>query len=417
MFKIAQVNDVHAGYSSGKHVNRQGVNIREADGYLTLSKIVSEIIEEKVNCVLMPGDTFHTPNPSMRTIIFVQNQLRRLWKAGIKVYMLTGNHDTTDIKEDISSSQILHDPWRGIYSHAEPYVHYEIADGIHIHMISHHMYEEQKETMSQVKPIDGEINILSTHGSCIDPILHEKLHTEQSPREVVIPDFLLNDYSWDYSLLGHIHERGWVGSKDKKNDTLGKKVYYNGSILRRGFADKDVPLGKGWTLWKIQNDGQFVCEPKTIAQRPQHDFEALDALNMTPSDMTEVIVKNIKNTQINGNVFDSKTAPILRQTINNLTFEKKMAIDWREIDNNLAHALIWKTRAPIMKPSQSAINVNNNENIDNDDNNTDVVKIYDSWKESSRVLQNVDKDLHDNVVEQARKFVQLGQEESLDEDE
>ena len=46
--------------------------------------------------------------------------------------------------------------------------------------------------MKNVKPIEGKINILCTHGSCYDDNLEMILHSEAEPREVVIPENVLS---------------------------------------------------------------------------------------------------------------------------------------------------------------------------------------------------------------------------------
>lgn len=411
-FKIAHVSDVHAGYKSTRRLNAQGLNLREADGYIVFSKIISEAIDEKVDALLVAGDIFHIPTPEVRAILFVQNQLRRLAHAKIPVYILAGNHDTNDVKSDIAASRLLHDPARHIYSHVEPYVHHEIGDGINLHLISHHMYSEQSDTMNSITPQEGEINILSTHGSVIDPLLKEKLHTEQSPREIVIPDFLIEDNDWDYVLLGHIHERGWVGSKDGKTDTSKKKIYYNGSIVRRGFSDKECKLGRGWTLWEIDSNGTFTPTHKTIAQRPQVDFDIIDAKNLSSKEISDVVIDNLITTQSNGREFDSRTAPILRQRISNIETSKYSALDWANINNNSEHALAWNIKTMINSPTdEKTKSFENNEHWDS----SDVVKIYDEWITDSETYSKTDKSLKDIVKEQARNFVELGQEVVLNE--
>lgn len=409
-FKLAHLSDIHAGYKTERQTNAQGINLREADGYIALGQIVTEVIQSEADAAVVCGDTFHIPNPDVRAIIFVQNQLRRLWKAGIPVYMLAGNHDTNDVREDIAASRILHDPARKLYSHVEPYVAHEIAPGINLHMVSHHMYAEQADTMKLIKPVEGEINIFSTHGSCIDPLLKEKLHTEQSPREIVIPDSLFNDYEWNYALLGHIHERGWVGSKDGKSDTSGRKVYYNGSIVRRGFSDKECKLGRGWTLWNISPDGTFKPEHKVVAQRPQTEFKIIDAKDKSPRELSDMIVKNLKASQVNGEEFDSRVAPILRQKLKNIEASKYSSLDWSSIEKNSRHALTWKL-IPIL---DEKISIDSDEEIEeNIFDGSDVVKIYDEWTEKSTTLDKVEDNIRELVVDQARGFVELGQEVTL----
>lgn len=412
-FKLAHLSDLHAGYKSGRNLTSSGLNVREADGYKALQNVVDDVIAHEVDAVVIAGDIYHTPTPEVRSIIFVQKQLRKLAQAAIPVYMLAGNHDTNDVKADIAASRIMHDPMRKIYSHVEPYVHYEIADGIHLHLVSHHMYSEQSETMNQIKPIPGEINIFSTHGSCIDPILEMKLKTEASPREIVIPDFLLNDHDWSYSMLGHIHERGWVGSDTDYSDTRNSKIYYNGSLIRRGFSDKECALGRGWTLWEIDPSGHFTPTMRTVTQRPQFDFATLDASELSSSELTDKIVENLRGTQPDSGEFIQSTAPILRQKVLNLTPSKKLGMDWKTIDFESEHALSWK-----VKPTWANETTNSKalKTLREESESTDVVSVYDSWVDSSESLKEVDSDLHSSVLKQTREFITLGQEKVFEDE-
>lgn len=411
--KIAHLSDLHLDYHSGRKTNAQGVNVREADGYLAFARIVNEVIQEACDAVVIAGDIFHTPSPSVRAILFAQNQFRKLASAGIKVYALAGNHDVLDQADSLAASKILDDRERGLFSHVEPYVRHEIADGVHIHLVSHHLYSLQSSTMNQVKPVGDEINIFATHGSVIDPILQMKLHAEQSPREIVIPDFLLTDKNWSYTFLGHIHERGWVGSKDNKTDTSKKRIYYNGSTIRRGFSDKETPLGRGWTLWTIRPDGTFVASPRQIPQRPQVDFKRIDASDLTSGEITDIILENLKSTQVTEE-FDPKVAPLLRQKILNISSAKYAALDWKAIHQNSRHALQWS----IKQVSDAAADDETGERtvLSNEEilKSNDIVQVYDDWISNSKALESVDKDIRETVEEQARRFVKLGQEATIE---
>jgi len=408
--KLAHLSDIHAGYRSGRRLNAFGVNIREQDGYNSLDQMVTEIINSGVDAVVIAGDTIHVPEPHIRELIEVQRQLRRFAEAGIKVYMLGGNHESTDVRADISASRIFDDPWRGLHSYAEPYNKVEIADGIFLHLVSHHMYSDQAETMGQVKSVDGAINIFSTHGSVVDPLLEIALHAERSPREVVIPDELLEDQDWDYILLGHIHERGWVGSKDGKTDTFGSRIYYNGSLLRRGFSDKDVPLGKGWTLWNIDADGTITPEIKTVAQRTQLDFTPIDASEFSSTAVTEKIIENLRSSQEDGVNFIEESAPILRQQITNLTPAKNIGIDWNAVNKEAAHSLMFLPRP--VAPERVE---NSGSTVEKGSfaQNADVVQVYDGWAAKSTTLAELDEHVRDRTKIDARRLVQQGQEANL----
>ena len=410
-YKLGHLSDIHAGYRAGRRLNGEGVNIREQDGYNALEEMISEIIEAEVDGVTVAGDTMHAPEPHIRELIEVQKQFRRLSDAGIKVYILGGNHESTDVRSDIAAARIFDDPWRGIFSFAEPYNRVEIADGIFLHMVSHHMYGDQADTMSQIKSVDGAINIFTTHGSVIDPLMEIALHTHGSPREVVIPDELLEDQDWNYILLGHIHERGWVGSKDDLTDTYGSRIYYNGSTLRRGFSDKEMPLGRGWTLWNIEPDGTITPDIRTVKQRTQLDFTPIDTTDLSAEAVTEKVIENLRSSQEDGVRFLEGSAPILRQQFTNLTPAKNIAMDWRAIDAEASHSLMFLpkkvTEGDTVDDSGSTIDTGSFMQ------NADVVQVYDGWAANSSTLSELSDELRDKTRTQARKFVQQGQEENL----
>ena len=366
--KIAHISDIHLGYTSGKKVDPvTKTNLREEDGYKALKECFEQIIAEgDIDTVVCTGDFFHSPTPKPKTITVAQNLIRELYKNNIRFVCLAGNHDSTDAVKDIPSSRVLHIPELGIFSYIEPYKIYELSDNIVLHLVSHHGYTEQKETMKNVKPIEGKINILCTHGSCYDDNLEMILRSEAEPREVVIPENVLS-LNWDYTLLGHIHERGWVSSTDGLTDTANKKVFYGGSLFRRGFSDKDCELGRGWTKWTIDEDTKSMTpEFFTVEQRPQmevvvncKDKEAIDIereiralFNRIDFDVTPILrvilidIPNNKRTQINWKRFEEQTSKCLTFTVKFTTAEqiKKLNISGEIFSFDLIEAYneFWK---------------------------------------------------------------------------
>lgn len=412
--RIAFGSDLHLGYSNGRKVNKQGINLRQADGFIAFQKEVTDIIKHEVDAFVIGGDIFHSPKPDINAIVFAQAQFRRFADAGIPVYMIAGNHDVSDVKSDIAASRLLHDPSRQIYSHTEPYVKYEIGNNIFLHMVSHHMYSEQEATMNEVNPIPDAINIFTTHGSVIDPLLKMKLHTENSPREIVVPEFMLDDKDWSYALFGHIHERGWVGSSDGKTDTSNERIFYNGSLIRRGFADGESKLGRGWTLWTIDDNGNFHSEIKQVAQRPQYDFDIIDASALSSTEITDLVLTNLKNTQEDGTNYNNAIAPILRQKIINLDPSKQSALDWKAIENESQHA--FNNFTDILKISKTLPTIEKINNKELENISGDIVSVYDSWVKDSQTLAKRDQEFRERVSREAREFISNGQEVVLNEE-
>lgn len=410
-FVIAHLSDLHLGYRSGRGETAEGVNWREQDGYNAFRRVVEQIIlDGTVDAVLVAGDVFHVPNPSNRAIFEAQSGYRRLARAGIPVYSLTGNHDVNDIRSDMPVTRLLDDPEHGIHSHCEPYVMHRIGDGIVLHMVSHHLYREQSGTWEQVKPVDGAVNIFTTHGSLIDPITKLALHTNQSPREVVIPDELLNNPAWSYRLLGHIHERGFVGSTDGRRDTAKTRTYYNGSLIRRGFSDGETVLQRGWTKWTVRTDGTLTPTFYVVSQRPQVDFPIIDATDLGSSEITGIVLDNLHSAfPEQGTTME--TAPILRQRIINISPEKKRSLDNTAISEAAQPALIW------------SLTMRQNNDMDDDKGHAHLTTMnttgtltdtYDGWLNDAKAYTNLHDTIREQVATETKQFIKQGQDKVLD---
>ena len=78
-YVLAHLSDLHLGYRAGHKLTGQGVNWREADGYKALDEMVRQILDDgTVDAVLIAGDVFHTPEPSIRSILAAQHAFRTL---------------------------------------------------------------------------------------------------------------------------------------------------------------------------------------------------------------------------------------------------------------------------------------------------------------------------------------------------
>src|SRR5450631_319595 len=57
------------------------------------SRIVDLCLDEQVNALLLAGDLYDGDQTSMKTARFLAEQIRRLHEAGIRVFVIRGNHD------------------------------------------------------------------------------------------------------------------------------------------------------------------------------------------------------------------------------------------------------------------------------------------------------------------------------------
>ncbi|PZP14413.1 MAG: DNA repair exonuclease, partial [Sphingomonas hengshuiensis] len=56
-------------------------------------RIVDLCLDEQVDALLIAGDLYDGDQTSMKTARFLAEQLRRLHEAGIRVFIIRGNHD------------------------------------------------------------------------------------------------------------------------------------------------------------------------------------------------------------------------------------------------------------------------------------------------------------------------------------
>ncbi|MCL4398926.1 DNA repair exonuclease [Candidatus Parvarchaeota archaeon] len=66
---------------------------RNEDINLAFQEVIDKAINERIDFIVHSGDLFNEGNPSIRSLLFVTDQLNRLKAAGIKVFIIPGSHD------------------------------------------------------------------------------------------------------------------------------------------------------------------------------------------------------------------------------------------------------------------------------------------------------------------------------------
>lgn len=406
-FYIGLVADTHIGYRDGKKITDEGVNIREQDGYEALSEIVDKFLElydaGRLHVVVIAGDLFHTSHPSIRAITWVQFQMRRLAKAEIPVYILAGNHDASDERANIASVAPINDTNRGIYALYKPAARYKIehpdTDGdIYLHAIAHHGLSAHEAP--EITPIDGAVNILTTHGAAIDPKNKILLHCQDSPREQIIPPEIMLNEDINVRLLGHYHTRGEVVPG----------TYYAGSTLRRGWSDE--PGKRGITLFRVEADGKTVVDEYIdIYQRPQYDLEMIDAKGLTSEEIEEQVLANLARTELDAQ--GNPIQPLLRQNVTNVSPTVRNLINRSLLHKAASHGLTWKLNLETQlfeRPDVSeALDLDNRHSF----TGQGILKMYDDYaQEYKKSLTQMTEDEQDAVVSKGQEYLKRANEKT-----
>lgn len=318
--------DTHLGYAARCRSHQlSGLNMRVRDGFLGLRETVDQMIAADVDSVIHGGDLFHRSHPAVSEIQWANAQLRRLADAEIPVYGVTGNHDFANDRGKSPATAAVNDPERGINMVIEPYQIFRPIEGLNIHAISHVGLIGSERIIPE--PIDGEVNILTSHGACQVPG-HEIFATVDSPGEAVLGYDVLTK-PWSCTLLGHYHGMGALPGFDSGDSG---QAWYAGSLLRRGFSDPEG--GRGWLLITVHDDGKITVEPQYIRQRPQFDLPWIDAAGMTGAQVDELIRENLSSIEIG--------EAIIRQRVVNCPLPVRRGIDTNSLAELAKHALVWQ---------------------------------------------------------------------------
>lgn len=382
---LAFFADSHLGYRAKVKNNSKGINMRVQDGYDALKEITRGILTSDVpiHAVIHGGDLSHTSQPSVRDISVGNFYLRKLHAAGIPIYGVGGNHDSSDIRADLPAVAAFHDPERNIHMVYEPYKKFEIADGVMLHAMSHHGLHEGDAP--EIKVSSDVLNVFTTHGAAIDPKNQTLLRCIDSPREQIVPVELITEGMFNVNLLGHYHSRYAVG-----NDVLN--TWYAGSAIRRGFTDEPGP--RGWLLVQIEPNGEVKVTPKDIPQRPQFDLPVIDATDLNPSEIMDLLEINIERT------VGLEQEPIVRQRITNSNRIIREGLDYERIDTLREHMLLWQLE--LLKPEVTV----SEKKVSASLNSNRSVSIIDNYKRfTEEAAKNVPEKYRDIVVKSAEDYL------------
>lgn len=310
MYKIAVWGCQHLGYG-GKGLNRtiDGVNLREADGYIAHNQLMDAALAEEVNGIVDGGDLFHVEHPSNRAVneaINADNKRVDAEVDGQPVWRITngGNHDN-GASSRVSAVSHIHrahldsratfpesnkpqvdqvGPFPGYYEVHKPDPEIEL----YLHVISHNGLDpklEERGIIIDPQPIDGAVNLLFAHGIfSADGRLFGADDAHGATR--VIPEEWAHR-NFDHLLLSDYHTPGVIPGFGSDNGRARGQVWMTGSAVRRGFSDEESP--RGWLLVTLHDDGRVTVELRTIWQRPQVDFPLIDAREMSAEEIDTLV--------------------------------------------------------------------------------------------------------------------------------
>lgn len=169
-----------------------------------LERLVDLALEEKVDFVLLAGDLYDRDWPDFHTGLFVRGQMVRLGKAGIRVFIVQGNHDAHGV---ITRQVSWPDNVKLFSSRSAETVHWpELGVALH-----------GRSFPDRAVPEDLVPDYPAAKAGCFNiGLLHTSLtgmegHDTYAPTSLAV----LHTKGYDYWALGHIHQRQVISEQPR----------------------------------------------------------------------------------------------------------------------------------------------------------------------------------------------------------
>ncbi|WP_288299611.1 DNA repair exonuclease [uncultured Lactobacillus sp.] len=244
----------------------------------SLTRIVDLALAEKVDLVLIAGDTFDSAKPSPRSQLFFAQQIKRLTDAQIQVVMIFGNHDHMR-REDLLVNQSPYFKLLGANEAVEKAT-FKTKDNFNYDVVGF-SYLNNHITEDKIPDFPGKEHNY-TFG-----LMHAQEKEADSRKNVYAP-FTVSEVqalNYDYFALGHIHARRNLSEKPW--------IVYSGNIQGRHINEMGA---KGCYLGVIdENTKKTSIEFKTTGPILWQGVQVELDTQISKADLQNEIIASLNN--------------------------------------------------------------------------------------------------------------------------
>lgn len=244
----------------------------------SLTRIVDLALAEKVDLVLIAGDTFDSAKPSPRSQLFFAQQIKRLTDAQIQVVMIFGNHDHMR-REDLLANQSPYFKLLGANEAVEKAT-FKTKDNFNYDVVGF-SYLNNHITEDKIPDFPGKEHNY-TFG-----LMHAQEKEADSRKNVYAP-FTVSEVqalNYNYFVLGHIHARRNLSEKPW--------IVYSGNIQGRHINEMGA---KGCYLGVIdENTKKTSIEFKTTGPILWQGVQVELDIQISKADLQNEIIASLNN--------------------------------------------------------------------------------------------------------------------------
>ena len=342
----------------------------------SLTRIVDLALAEKVDLVLIAGDTFDSAKPSPRSQLFFAQQIKRLTDAQIQVVMIFGNHDHMR-REDLLVNQSPYFKLLGANEAVEKAT-FKTKDNFNYDVVGF-SYLNNHITEDKIPDFPGKEHNY-TFG-----LMHAQEKEADSRKNVYAP-FTVSEVqalNYNYFALGHIHARRNLSEKPW--------IVYSGNIQGRHINEMGA---KGCYLGVIdENTKKTSIEFKTTGPILWQGVQVELDTQISKADLQNEIIASLNNAK-QKTYFSLTTAGAQFMTDE----EQELVQDtdfWQNISQNLPFdsqlvdvRLKISSNLELNENDQQAFEQAKAEKIENDE----FDKIVSDWKKKDPIAAQLTED-------------------------
>jgi len=310
--RFAHLADLHLGSFREK-------SLRELN-FLSFKKAIDKILSEKLDFVIFAGDIFNNAMPPIDLVEKVVDELNKLKKAGIEIYVIGGSHDYSNLGKSFISlldkTGVLVDVGKFEYlSKNEIKLDYTKNDKLKLNIVGvlgkkHGLDKNIYKNISGGDLSENYFNVFVFHTTLdnFKPNFMKAVKTE------ITKEYLPKGF--DYYAGGHIHTF-------MQSEYSGSPISYSGCLFPNNFSElkREKP---GFSICEFDFNTRSVDIKRVYLNIFNKEYLKVEIDKLNPVEAYNLIMDKLDSLNIEGKVFLLELVGIIDGKVSDIGINKIM---------------------------------------------------------------------------------------------